>query len=208
MPDEETKKALIVVRTYPVPDALRIESSCTAAITDRREWLRLFPVPWRLLSKEQRFRKYEWVQVSVTKTTEDARPESYRLKPDGVRILSEPLSTANVWKERKDIVKPMMAHCLCCLAKLAISDARRLQARSDLAPADRSRRSAALDACRTCDVKAAAPLCRSSEAGTGKNPVQVLLRVSLCGIFMQRAHDDVHGLGDERVIPSLEIRVR
>lgn len=117
MPSEETKKALIVVRTYPVPDALGIESSCTAAITDNREWLRLFPVPWRLLGKDQRFNKYEWVQVAVTKASEDSRIESYRLRPDGIEILSDPLSTASAWKARKEIVYPMMSHCLCCLTK-------------------------------------------------------------------------------------------
>ncbi len=117
MPIEETKKALIVVRTYPVPEALGIESSCTAAITDHGEWLRLFPVPWRLLDRNQRFQKYEWVQVSVTKAIDDTRLESYRLRSDGIQVLSDPLSTANGWKARKDIVFPLMAHCLCCLTK-------------------------------------------------------------------------------------------
>jgi hypothetical protein len=114
---EETKRALIVVRTYPVPSVLGIESSCTAAITDQGEWLRLFPVPWRLLERNQQFRKYEWVQVNVTKAGDDSRPESYRLRPEGVRILSKPLSTDNAWKARKDIVFPMRAHCLCCLTR-------------------------------------------------------------------------------------------
>jgi len=114
---QETKRALVVVRTYPVPDALGIESSCTAAITDRGEWLRLFPVPWRLLGKNQQFRKYQWVQVNVTKATDDTRLESYRLQSNGVQILSEPLSTANAWKARKEVVLPLMTHCLCCLTK-------------------------------------------------------------------------------------------
>ncbi len=117
MPVEETKTALIVVRTYPVPDALGIESSCTAGITDRGEWLRLFPVPWRLLKKGQQFRKYEWVRVNVTKAIEDSRVESYRLRPDGIEILTDQLSTANAWKSRKEIVFPLRAHCLCCLTR-------------------------------------------------------------------------------------------
>lgn len=117
MPADETKRALIVVRTYPVPDVLGIESSCTAAITDRGEWLRLFPVPWRLLKRNQRFAKYEWVRVTVVKATEDPRRESYRLKPDGIEVLSEPLSTANAWRARKEVVFPLKAHCLCCLTR-------------------------------------------------------------------------------------------
>jgi hypothetical protein len=113
---QETKKALIVVRTYPVPARKGVEVSCTAAITDKGEWLRLFPVPWRYLAKDQRFRKYQWVEVTVTKAS-DARPESYKLKPDGIKMLSEPLTTADEWRARKDIILPLRAHCLCCLIK-------------------------------------------------------------------------------------------
>ena len=111
---EETKRALIVVRTYPVPAKKGVEVSCTAAITDNGEWLRLFPVPWRLLDKDQRFRKYQWVNVTVTKAS-DHRPESYKLRPDGIDIVSEPLPTVNRWQARKNVVFPLRACCLCCL---------------------------------------------------------------------------------------------
>jgi hypothetical protein len=113
---QETKKALIVVRTYPTPAKSGVEVSCTAAVTDKGEWLRLFPVPWRLLAEDQRFRKYQWVEVAVTKAR-DPRPESYKLKPDGIKILSEPLSTANAWQARKEVVLPLRSHCLCCLQR-------------------------------------------------------------------------------------------
>lgn len=86
---ETTKKALIVVRTYPTPARNGAEVSCTAAITDRGEWLRLFPIPWRLLPEDKQFRKYQWVEVEVTKAR-DTRPESYRLARDSIRIVSEP----------------------------------------------------------------------------------------------------------------------
>ena len=110
----ETKKVLIVVRTYPSPARKGVEVSCTAAITDKSEWLRLFPVPYRLLPHDQRFRKYQWVDISVTKA-KDHRPESYKLHGDTIKILSEPLPTANSWRARKDFVFPLRAHCMCCL---------------------------------------------------------------------------------------------
>jgi len=112
----ETKRALIVVRTYPIPAKSSIEASCTAAITDESNWLRLFPVPWRLLAADKRFRRYQWVEVSVVKAR-DHRPESYRLNDDGIRIISEPLSTANAWRARKDVIFPLRRHCLCCIAR-------------------------------------------------------------------------------------------
>lgn len=117
MPSITTKKALIVVRTYAVPSDTGIESSCTAAITDRSEWLRLYPVPWRLLARDQRFRKYQWVEVDVTKAKDDPRPESYHLMPDGVRISSERLSSGKGWLARKEVVLPLRSHSLCCLTR-------------------------------------------------------------------------------------------
>jgi hypothetical protein len=112
----QTKKALIVVRTYPVPARQGAEVSCTAAITDNGEWLRLFPVPWRYLAVEQQFRRYQWVEVSVLKAS-DPRPESYKLTQRGIKILSEPLSTDRDWQLRRDFIEPLRSHCLCCLKK-------------------------------------------------------------------------------------------
>lgn len=115
MIQEETKRALIVVRTYPTPAKSGVEVSCTAAITDKGEWLRLFPVPWRLLGTDQRFRKYQWVELTVTKAR-DPRPESYKLKSDGIRILRS-LPPVRDWKARKEVVFPLRSHCLCCLIR-------------------------------------------------------------------------------------------
>lgn len=116
MSQEETKRALIVVRTYPTPSKSGVEVSCTAAITDRGEWLRLFPVPWRFLGKDKRFRKYQWVDVTVIKA-KDHRPESYKLKPDGISIVSEPLGTENCWQSRKEIIFPLKSASLCELIR-------------------------------------------------------------------------------------------
>jgi len=117
----ETKEALIVVKTYPTPARQGAEVSCTAAITRSGEWLRLFPVPFRRLGDDQRFAKYQWVEVSVLKAS-DARPESYKLDWAGsagspIRILSKPLTTANEWRARKETVLPLQAHCMCCLRR-------------------------------------------------------------------------------------------
>lgn len=117
MPSLEIKKALIVVRTYPTPAKQGVEVSCTAAITESGEWLRLFPVPYRFLAPDKRFRKYQWIEVSVSKPSKDVRPESYKIENDSIRITSEPLPTDQAWKARKDIVFPLRSHCLCCLKK-------------------------------------------------------------------------------------------
>lgn len=111
----EKRKVLIVVRTYPTPAKSGVEVSCTAAITEKGEWMRLFPIPYRFLDNDQRFRKYQWVEVEVRKAS-DTRPESYRLAPGlPIKILTPPIPTTHDWEQRKRLVFPLRAHCLCCL---------------------------------------------------------------------------------------------
>jgi|ERR1043165_6236750 hypothetical protein len=116
MPPWETKKALILVRTYPVPATKGVEVSCTAAVTEDGKWLRLFPVPYRFLDPNQRFSKYQWIEASM-KRASDPRPESYKLDYDSIKTVSEVLPTKHDWSARKKYVDPLKSHCLCCLKR-------------------------------------------------------------------------------------------
>ena len=113
---KESKKVCIVVRTYPMPAHKGVEVSCTAGITDSGKWIRLFPVPYRFLDHDKRFRKYQWIEVAVQKGS-DPRPESYRIFEDTIKITSAPLSTQHNWTARRKLVSPVQAHCLCCLER-------------------------------------------------------------------------------------------
>lgn len=116
MPDKWIqKKVLITVRTYPTPAMRGVEVSCTAGITDDGRWIRLFPIPYRFLGRDQRFKKYQWIDLRVKKAA-DARPESFNPDLDSIKIISGRLPTTDDWQERKDIVLPLKSHCLCCLA--------------------------------------------------------------------------------------------
>ena len=110
----EKKRILVVVRTYPTPAQKGVEVSCTAGITDDSKWIRLFPVPYRLLKPNQRFSKYQRIEVEATKAS-DPRPESYNIYVESLKVTSDRLSTDNAWRERQRIISPLQAHCLCCL---------------------------------------------------------------------------------------------
>jgi hypothetical protein len=116
MPPAETKRALVVVRTYPIPEEDGVESSCTAAVTEKGEWLRLHPMPYRFLPQRQQFRKYQWIELDVTKSN-DFRIESYRPKLNTIRILGDPLTTDNNWQLRKEVLFPLRAPSLCDLKR-------------------------------------------------------------------------------------------
>jgi hypothetical protein len=115
------RRILIVARTYPVPARKSIEVSCTAGITEDGKLVRLFPIPYRFLDEDKRFRKYQYIEAKIAKSESDTRPESYHIDTDSIKIVSEPLPTANNWEARKAEVMPLKTHSLC-----------RLQAERDL----------------------------------------------------------------------------
>lgn len=105
-----------MVRTYPVPARKGVEVSCTAAITDKGEWLRLFPVPYRRLNTSQQFKKYQWIEVGVMKAS-DPRPESHKISQQTIKIKSDVLPTTNGWQARKNIIFPLKAESMCALRR-------------------------------------------------------------------------------------------
>lgn len=107
-------KVLITVRTYPTPAYKGVEVSCTAGVTDAGAWIRLFPVPFRYLARDRRFRKYQWIELRTRKAS-DPRPESYHPDIDSIEVLTEPLPTAASWQARKNAVFPLKAESLCWL---------------------------------------------------------------------------------------------
>jgi hypothetical protein len=112
MPEWSKKRVLITVRTYPVPAQKNIEVSCTAGVTSDGNWIRLFPVPYRFLDYDKRFTKYQWIDVSVTRATQDPRPESHKINVDTIKM-GDQLSTDNGWRQRKEILRPLMRTSMC-----------------------------------------------------------------------------------------------
>jgi hypothetical protein len=105
------RRVLIVVRTYPVPATKTIEASCTAGITEDGKWIRLFPVPFRLMATDNRFSKWQWITTDLVKAS-DVRPESYKLNSETVHA-EEKLGTKDGWRARKDILRPLMRISMC-----------------------------------------------------------------------------------------------
>src|SRR5437762_1436333 len=112
----EQKRVLITARTYPAPARRGVEVSCTGGITDDGQWIRLFPVPYRFLAPDRRFRKYQWIEVRAAKSS-DPRPESYEIDIDSINILTDPLPTGHSWKARRDEVARVMGPSLCYLKR-------------------------------------------------------------------------------------------
>jgi len=113
MSDQSVKtKVLITVMTYPHPSQGYQELVCTAGITENYEWVRLYPIDYRYRPRNQQFRKYQWVEVDLSPRGQgnDNRKESRKPNLDSLRVLGEPLSTKNGWRERRDIIDQIPKH--------------------------------------------------------------------------------------------------
>src|SRR5580704_15916080 len=75
----------------------------------------LFPIPYRFLAADQRFTKYQWIDVQVTRPRNDPRPESYTLRIDSIQR-RDAVGTADNWRARKDIILPLRRNSLCEIA--------------------------------------------------------------------------------------------
>jgi hypothetical protein len=116
MPDWIKKRVLITVRSYPLPSAKSVEASCTAGITDDGKWIRLYPVPYRLLDDSQKFKKYQWVTIDVAKARNDRRPESHNPRLDQIQI-GETLPPNDAWRARWSIIRPLLGASMCSIQR-------------------------------------------------------------------------------------------
>lgn len=99
------KRIFIIVKTYPTISKQYAELVCTAGILEDGTWIRIYPMPFRLLEDNQKFPKYSWVEIDIEKRQNDFRPESYSPKNYDINIEKE-LKTGKraPWKSRKDII--------------------------------------------------------------------------------------------------------
>lgn len=98
-------KVLITVKTYPAISVKYGETVCTAGITEEGKWIRIYPLPFRKIDYNNRFKKYEWIELELIRNTKDFRPESYRPKNfQNIQSLGEIKPDGNTWEERRKFV--------------------------------------------------------------------------------------------------------
>jgi len=105
LPDElPNARVLITVKTYPLPSRSYTELVCTAGLLNGEKWIRMYPIPYRFLQDQQKYPKYSWIELNLTRKKDDFRPESYspKLGVDEPIKVFEQIGTANEWDVRKN----------------------------------------------------------------------------------------------------------
>jgi len=99
------RKLFITVKTYPTLSKKYDELVCTAGILDDGSWARVYPLPFRKLDYENRYKKYQWMELPLVKNASDPRPESYKITDiSKLRLIGKPVGTGDAWAERKRII--------------------------------------------------------------------------------------------------------
>lgn len=121
----QTRKILVAVKAYPNSSTKYVETVCCAGVDlNTNQWLRLYPIPFRLLDDEKKFKKYSIIEADCRKATDDHRPESYKVNVDTIKI-REVIGTSDKWQKRKDIIMPTLAESMCQVCQLLALNGKR-----------------------------------------------------------------------------------
>ncbi len=107
MPDREAN-ILILCKTYPSPSAKYRETSCVAGMEEDGRLIRLFPVPFRLITGDQQFSKWQWIRAKIEKSRDDHRPESHKLKIGSIS-LGDKIPPGRDWQNRRHYLEKLEA---------------------------------------------------------------------------------------------------
>lgn len=100
------EKVLIAVKTYPVLSDRYTELACTAGFREDGSWIRLYPIPFRLLDGDKQYNKYQWVEVDTVRNAADPRPESHKVvNVDRINLLGKvDTGKQRDWAERRSLI--------------------------------------------------------------------------------------------------------
>ncbi|MFA5794273.1 MAG: hypothetical protein WC980_04315 [Candidatus Brocadiia bacterium] len=113
----EPHQILITVKTYPTPSKKYVETVCVAGVSlSNKKFVRLYPIRYRDLDENKKFKKYSVIKAKIAKAADDHRPESYKINADSIEII-DTLGTKDKWLKRKGIVLPVLDKSMCEILK-------------------------------------------------------------------------------------------
>ncbi|MEO3808310.1 hypothetical protein ABGB17_04840 [Sphaerisporangium sp. B11E5] len=107
-------RLLITVKAAPNPSETYGETVCVAALNldlNNPGWIRLYPINYRELDTESRFRKYDIVTLEAQPNAGDPRPESWRPRTDSFVVEKQ----IQGWDKRMAYIDDYVERSMCDL---------------------------------------------------------------------------------------------
>jgi hypothetical protein len=74
------------VKAQPHRSTKYFETVCCAGIGRDGKWRRQYPVPFRILGGNQKFKRWEWIRYQFTTSSDDPRIESQKVIPESLVV--------------------------------------------------------------------------------------------------------------------------
>lgn len=114
-------RVLITVKAAPNPSETYGETVCVAGLRvdpDHPGWVRLYPVNFRELDDDSKFRKYDVVSLLARPSPRDPRAESWRPQIDTLTVETH----LPPWRRRREHVNDHVGGSMCGMIAAARSD--------------------------------------------------------------------------------------
>ncbi|MEN0015849.1 MAG: hypothetical protein AAGC46_20960 [Solirubrobacteraceae bacterium] len=115
----EKLTVLVTVKAYPSLSTKYGEGVCVAGVrldTPAREWVRLFPVPFRDMPKSRQFRKWDIIEVEARRHSGDPRIETWRPNVDTVTV-GDHVPSDHGWISRTPYIEHFFGPTMCELRR-------------------------------------------------------------------------------------------
>ncbi len=114
----QKKRILITVKAYPNPSTKYGETVCCAGVDlGTGQWIRLYPIPYRDLDNDQKFRKYSIIEAECAPAQDDKRPESFKVRSSTIKIIEWIDTEKGKWSKRKSLVMQLPVKSMCQVYK-------------------------------------------------------------------------------------------
>lgn len=80
-------ECFILVKALPHRSSKYFETVCCAGIGRDAKWRRQYPVPFRILKENQKFRRWDWIKYEFTTSPGDQRVESQKVVPESLSVI-------------------------------------------------------------------------------------------------------------------------
>lgn len=112
----ERLRVLITVKAAPNPSEKSGETVCVAGVALRggdvdERWVRLYPINYRFLEQDQRFKKYDIVELDAVPASGDPRVESWKPDMSTMKVVDH----LDPWKRRRAYLDPLVEDSMCAL---------------------------------------------------------------------------------------------
>ena len=99
----EIDECFILIKAQPHRSSKYFETVCCAGVGHDQTWRRQYPVPFRILSETQQFKRWNWIRYRYTKSKDDPRAESQKVVPETLEVIGTLKSS-----ERASFLDPLI----------------------------------------------------------------------------------------------------